>query len=426
MNTAVHRDTARTRVAGGIVAAMGLVVIFVFGLGVPSAAHATLDLQNTVDLSDMTWGIGSPTFDIQLWNIILGVLLIVAGAWIAWRVPRRTMTYLGIGAIVFLFAFLLWTTHYAVLSPPTFNPTVLLWNAVPWIVTLIFGSLSGVMCERSGVVNIAIEGQFMGGVIIGTIVASATSNWAYAALAGAFIGALFGLLLAWLALRYQSDQIVIGVAIAMVVTPGLDNYIQTQILTPYQNLNALNPAPRYAIPLLSKIPIVGTVLFAENAFFYLAIVLIFVISFALFRTRYGLRVRAVGEHPRAAASTGIDVIRVRYINVVLGGAIAGVGGVALLSSSAGFIPDLTSGAGYIALAAVIFGRWRPTGAVTAAIIFGITKALAGTIQSGYTTPINGYLMDAVPYLLMIAVVAGLVGRVRPPASDGVPYAVEGQ
>ena len=424
MNTDVRFDVTRTRIAGAILAVMGVVILVIFGFDVPSAAHATLDFQNTVDLSDATWSVGSPTFDIQIWNIVLGAILLVTSGWILWRTPRRTMTVLGVGAIVFLFSFLLWTTHYAVLSPATFNPSVLLWNSVPWIVTLIFGSLSGVMCERSGVVNIAIEGQLMGGVIIATIVASATQNWAYAAVAGAAIGALLGLLLAWLALRWRSDQIVIGVAIAIMVTPGLDNYIQTQILTPYQSLNSLNPASRYAIPLLSKIPIVGTILFDENAFFYLAVILIFVVSFALFRTKYGLRVRAVGEYPRAAASSGINVIRVRYINVVLGGAIAGLGGVALLSSSASFIPDLTSGAGYIALAAVIFGRWRPAGAVTAAIIFGITKALAGTIQSGYTPPINGYLMDAVPYLLMIAVVAGLVGRVRPPASDGIPYAPE--
>jgi simple sugar transport system permease protein len=150
------------------------------------------------------------------------------------------------------------------------------------------------------------------------------------------------------------------------------------------------------------------------------IVLVAVVSFALFKTRYGLHVRAVGEHPRAAATVGINVVRVRYINVVLGGAIAGIGGVAFMATQGQFQVGYTSGLGYIALAALIFGRWRPSGAVVASIIFGLTVYLSYELVT-YQVPVSLYFLQMIPYLITIGVVAGLIGRVRPPAADGQPY-----
>jgi ABC-type uncharacterized transport system permease subunit len=268
-------------------------------------------------------------------------------------------------------------------------------------------------------VNIAIEGQFIGGAFFGSVVASTTNNFILAALAGAVAGGLLGLILAFLSLRYLSDQIIVGVVLVTMLS-SLSSYLNLQVLSPYPNLNTGNLASDIAIPILCKIPIVGPVFFNQSGFFYFMIVLVAGISFGLFKTRWGLRVRAVGEHPKAAESVGINVIRTRYINVVLGGAIAGVGGVAFMASQGAFQVGYTSGLGYVALAALIFGRWRPSGAVSAAVLFGISAYLALNLQT-YQIPISTEILGMFPYLITIAVVAGLVGRVRPPAADGQPY-----
>ncbi|MFY9783178.1 MAG: ABC transporter permease, partial [Acidimicrobiales bacterium] len=305
-------------------------------------------------------------------------------------------------------------------SPIDFvNVTSFLVGASATTMVLIFGSLSGVMCERSGVVNIAIEGQFIGGAFVGSMVASTTNNFFYAAIAGALMGGLIGLVLALFALRYRSDQIIVGIVLVTMLG-SLSSYLNLQVFTPFPNFNTGNLAPNLAIPILSKIPIFGPVFFNQTGFFYLMIVLVGVVSFALFKTRYGLHVRAVGEHPRAAATVGIDVIRVRYINVVLGGAIAGIGGVAFMATQGQFVVGYTSGYGYIALAALIFGRWRPSGAVVASIIFGLSVYLSYELVT-YQVPVSIYFLQMFPYLITIAVVAGLIGRVRPPAADGKPY-----
>ena len=226
-------------------------------------------------------------------------------------------------------------------------------------------------------------------------------------------------MLAFLSLRYRSDQIIVGVVLVTMLS-SLSSYLNLQVFTPFPNFNTGILAPNLPIPLLSKIPVLGPVFFNQSGFFYVMIILVAVVSFALFKTRYGLHVRAVGEHPRAAATVGINVIRVRYINVVLGGAIAGLGGVAFMATQGQFQVGYTSGYGYIALAALIFGRWRPSGAVVASIIFGLSVYLSYNLVT-YNVPISLYILQMFPYLITIAVVAGLIGRVRAPAADGQPY-----
>jgi simple sugar transport system permease protein len=287
------------------------------------------------------------------------------------------------------------------------------------IMVLIYGSLSGVLCERSGVVNIAIEGQFIGGAVAGAMVDSVTNSFWLAAVVGILIGGLIGWLLALLAVRYIADQIIIGVVIVTLMS-AMSSYLNIQVLAPYPNLNVGNLPSNVAIPLLSKIPILGPTLFNQNMFFYAAVVLVALISFGLFRTRWGLRVRSVGEHPKAAESVGINVARVRYSTVMLGGAVAGLGGVGFMAVQGQFQPGITSGYGYIALAAMIFGKWKPSGAVVASIIFGLSAYLVDSLQS-YSVPVPTEILTMFPYLITIAVVAGLIGRVRPPANDGVPY-----
>jgi simple sugar transport system permease protein len=256
------------------------------------------------------------------------------------------------------------------------------------------------------------------------MIGSVSGNLWLGTLAGAVAGGLFGALLAFLALRYGADQIIVGVVIVAFCT-GLTNFLTEQVLTPEQTtLNSPSTFAPIALPLLSKIPILGPVLFDQNVFVYLAVVLLVAVNVGLFRTRWGLRVRAVGEHPRAAATVGISVMRVRYRNVILGGVIAGIGGASFTIGSVGeFSPEMTAGLGYVALAAMIFGRWRPYGALGAALLFGFAESLQSflaVLNVGIPSP----FLSMAPYVITIAVVSGLVGRVRPPAADGQPYTRE--
>jgi len=283
--------------------------------------------------------------------------------------------------------------------------------------------MSGMMCERSGVVNIAIEGQFLAGAFLAEMVSSATNSLWLGVAAGAVAGAVFGWLLAFLALRYGADQIIVGVVIVAFCT-GLTNFLTEQVLSPDQNLNAGLGFSSFGIPLLDKIPVIGPALFNQNDFFYGAIILLVVMHIALFKTRWGLRSRAVSEHPRAAETVGIHVLSVRYRNVILGGVIAGIGGAWFtVGSGEEFSAGMTAGLGYVALAVMIFGRWRPFGALSAALLFGFSTALPSYLEV-LNVSIPAPFLSMAPYLITIAVVAGLVGRVRPPAADGVPYSRE--
>jgi len=418
--TSVRRDNTRTKVIGGIMIALALFVIIVFGLGSAAGAHSQLTFD-PVNTTDSPLRIGTLTVLTRWWILILGLAMLGLGIEVFWRQPRRgLMARFGGVAVLMLLALLFWAVRTPGPSPIShINFTSILVGSSEVVMVLIFGSLSGVMCERSGVVNIAIEGQFIAGAFIGTIVVSETNNFFYAAVVGAIAGGLIGLVLAFFAIRYLVDQIIVGI----VIVTGIDffsAYLNQQVFTPYPNLNSGNIAPNLPIPLLYKIPVLGPLFFNQSGFFYCMIILVSVVSFALFKTRYGLHVRAVGEHPQAAATVGINVARVRYTNVVLGGAIAGIGGVAFMASQGQFLPGYTSGFGYIALAAMIFGRWRPSGAVVASIIFGMSVYLAANLQE-FSVPISGEILTMFPYIITIAVVAGLIGRVRPPAADGKPY-----
>jgi simple sugar transport system permease protein len=280
--------------------------------------------------------------------------------------------------------------------------------------------MSGMMCERSGVVNIAIEGQFLAGAFLAAMISSATGNLWLGVIAGAAAGGLFGALLAFLALRYGADQIIVGVVIVAFCT-GLTNFLTEQVLSTDQSLNAGVTFSSFGIPLLDRVPVLGPALFNQNFFFYGAAVLLVVMHVGLFKTRWGLRARAVGEHPRAAATVGIHVLSVRYQNVIMGGVIAGIGGAWFTVGNVGeFSADMTAGLGYVALAAMIFGRWRPFGALGAALLFGFSVSLQSflaVLNVGIPSP----FLSMAPYVITIAVVCGLVGRVRPPAADGVPY-----
>ena len=294
-------------------------------------------------------------------------------------------------------------------------------GAVALAIPLVFGALGGVLGERAGVVNIAIEGQLLFGAFAAAMTASLTgSPWA-GLVAAMVAGALIALILGLFAITYYVDQVIVGVVLNVLVV-GLTNFLFRQVLTP--NAETLNSPDRFRampIPVLGEIPLIGPILFRQTPLVYVLYAVVALVAYALYRTRWGLRVRAVGEHPTAADTVGIKVNRTRYRTILLAGAIAGMGGAYFsLVSVAGFNREMTGGAGFIALAAVIFGKWDPIRATLAALLFGFASNLQGVL-SAIGSPVPSQFMLMLPYVVTIFAVAGLVGRSRPPAADGVPY-----
>jgi ABC-type uncharacterized transport system permease subunit len=252
-------------------------------------------------------------------------------------------------------------------------------------------------------------------------VASATGSLWLGLMSGALAGALVGALLAVFAIGYRVDQVVLGVVINTLIL-GLTGYLYDDLMVPYANtLNSPNTFGAVKIPLLGDIPILGPVFFDSTIFLYLTYIALAGVQVGLFSTRWGLRTRAIGEHPVAADTVGIQVIAMRYRNVIAAGLIAGVGGAFFTIGQVGsFGKDMTSGEGYIALAAMIFGRYSPFGAIAAALLFGFTSQLQ-SILSTINVPIQSNLLLMTPYIVTIIVLAGLVGKVRGPRAEGIPY-----
>lgn len=328
---------------------------------------------------------------------------------------RWWVVLLGIVVVASIAAFLTWAA-----AGKSMSLVGLMSQTLQRSVPITFGALSGVLCERAGVVNIAIEGMLLSGAFTAAVAASIAGNVWVGVGAAIVVGGLLGLLLGVLAIRYLVDQIIAGTVIN-IFAAGLTAFLASKVLVALPDLN--NP-PRFLpdkIPGIGDIPIVGPIFFTNNFFVYAMFVLIMVIHLALFYTRWGLRVRAVGEHPIAAETVGIDVIRTRYINVMLGGMVAGFGGAYFtLGSTGSFDKGMTAGKGFIGLAAMIFGGWTPIGAFFASLVFGFADALQNRL-SILNVGIPSEILLMLPYIVTILVVAGLVGRVRAPAADGRPF-----
>lgn len=286
---------------------------------------------------------------------------------------------------------------------------------------LIFGALGGVVCERVGIVNIAIEGQLLAGAFAGAVVGSLAGANPYVGLIAAPIaGVGVGALLAWFSIRYRVDQVITGVVLNVLVL-GLTTFFFKGLLSDLDGWNDRSRLPVIPIPLLSEIPVIGPVLFRQNLLVYLLYAIVIALQIYLFRSRWGLRVRAVGEHPKAADTVGIDVNRTRWRNTLLGSAIAGLGGAFFtIGQGLAFGIDITAGSGFIALAALILGRWTPKGAVAAALFFGFANALSQSLRS-YGVAMDSNIPLMIPYIVTLFAVAGFGGRVRPPAAEGIPY-----
>jgi simple sugar transport system permease protein len=399
----------RERRLGAGITAIGLLATVVFGvLAESKTARFTLSTDATGAALSVNGQFGTVLFG--LLTLAFGVIMLVG------RARRWQSALLSLGIAAFVLSFLCWQVAGKFL-PLVDTASGSLEYALP----LILGALAGVLGERSGVVNVAIEGQFLmgafGAALVGTL---ATSVWA--GLLSAMVGGvIIAAMLAVLAIRFLVDQVVVGIVLNLFAL-GITGFLYERLMQP----NALKynqpPAlPKWEIPVLSDIPVIGPVLFHTTVLVWIALILVVVIHFALKWTRWGLRTRAVGEHPVAADTVGVRVRGLRYLNVLLGGLIAGAGGAYFtLMSTGAFNKNMTAGAGFIALAALIFGRWTPFGALGAALFFGFAQKLAFYLSVA-GSPVPNQFLNMLPYIATIIAVAGLVGRVRAPAADGVPY-----
>jgi simple sugar transport system permease protein len=278
--------------------------------------------------------------------------------------------------------------------------------------------MCGLIGERSGIINIGIEGQMLLSAFIGFLVNVWTGNLLLAVIAGVLTGALAGALLAFMSVTLKIDQI-IGGTVINILALGLTGYFYTSGLTTQGKLQP------YALGPLADLPLVGPVFFVNPPITYATIVLVFAVHYVLFHTRWGLRTRAVGEHPRAADTVGISVTLMRYVNVIIAGGFAGLAGAFLTLEAVGsFERGMTNGRGFVALAVMIFGKWTPIGSWGAALLFGLASAIQTQLQFGGVIDIPHQFIGMIPYLMTIIVLAGFGGRARPPAAEGVPYEKE--
>jgi simple sugar transport system permease protein len=300
---------------------------------------------------------------------------------------------------------------------------VFVWSALVaamlrYATPLVFGALGGVVSERSGVVNVGLEGMMLGGAFFAAWGADITGSWMGGLLVGMAGGAAFGLIHAIFAVVLKADQIVAGMGINFLAL-GVTGYLFVRIYGTEGTPDNLPAVPDVHLP-IGWIPFIGDALEQTNLLVWLGLILVAVVSIILFRTPTGLRTRSVGENPLAADTAGISVRRTRFASVVLSGVLASLGGAFL---SIGFVhafgENMTNGRGFIALAAVIFGKWAPGGALGASLLFGFSYALAQRLPA--FSPSAATLFQALPYVLTLIAVAGLVGRSRPPAADGIPY-----
>jgi simple sugar transport system permease protein len=286
---------------------------------------------------------------------------------------------------------------------------------------LLLPAIGGVISERSGVVNIAMEGMMLTGAFFAVVADLAWGSPWLGALVGIVAGGLMALIHAVVSIRFKADQIVSGIAIN-IFAAGLTVFLINQIYGQKDIGHVVQSQllPYLNIPVLDQIPFLGRVLFQHNVVVYAAVILLVVVQIVLFRTRLGLRIRAVGEHPQAADTAGINVFAIRYGAVITSGMLSGLAGAFLaIGISNTFVPNMTDGRGYIALAAMIFGKWTPLGAFVACLIFGFGQAI---YDANSIIHVSQYLLSMLPYVLTLIVLAGIVGRSIPPAADGVPYA----
>jgi simple sugar transport system permease protein len=411
---ATYVSQTRRRVLGAIFLGVALLIWLVFMRGLDPEMTSTMRLYpggSTVVVEDWEFKTMNALRILAVGCAIVGGYQLVRGF--------KKLTGLAFALIggMFVFAFLAWASSGGRLNLAGMMRTMII-RSVP----LTIGAMSGVLCERAGVVNIAIEGMMLTAALVGTIVGSIGNLW-FGLIAAVLSGGLLGLVHAVLSIRYRTDQIISGTVINIFAV-GITSFISAKFMQVFPEINSPGIFKPYEIPLLSQIPFFGPVLFRHNIFIYSMIIFVVLLTFLLFKTRWGLRLRSVGEHPKAADTLGINVFRTRYMAVILGGMMAGFAGAYFTLGSVGrFDQVMTAGRGFIALAAMIFGNWTPLGAMVAGLLFGLSDSLAASLAL-LRVKIPSEFLLMTPYLLTMLVLAGVVGRGQMPAADGQPYIKE--
>ncbi|MDM8530433.1 ABC transporter permease [Anaerolineales bacterium HSG25] len=432
--------------------AVAIVFFFIFN------SNVTSDMTTTFGLNRGKAAIELPPLELPTQMTLWAVAILIGfiGGWQLSKGFKNVNGMLLAACLLFVFAFLTWAAR-----GKSMNMVGMLYESLTRATPIAFGALSGILCERAGVVNIAIEGMMLSGAMVSVVVASIlrnhdavhpeTGEMLYPAwlssigstlemmnisdalpwhlmiglLGGIFIGGLLAAFHAWLSIEYKVDQIISGTVIN-IFSLGMTSFLSQRFLQPLQALNSSGTFKPMPIPGLSNIPIIGPLLFERPFLVYVLFALVIGIHVMLFYTRWGLRTIAVGEHPKAADTLGINVFRMRYINVIVGGMVAGLGGAYFTLGSVGrFDENLTAGKGFIGLAAMIFGKWTALGAFGASLIFGFADALQQKLQIfSSQVPIPSEFLLMGPYIITIIILAGVIGRAIPPAADGIPYEKE--
>ena len=404
----------RRRVMGIIFLVIAALIWIIFARNVEPGVQTTFRMVPGGSKQEIPdWVFSS----LPMLNSLAGLSLVLGGYQLARGFKKQTNLVLGLVAGMFIFAFLSWAT-----ADGSLNMAGLIRSALVKAIPLTLGALSGILCERSGVVNIAIEGMMLTGAFTAALVGSLTNIW-IGLFAAILSGGVLAAVLAVLSIKYKTDQIISGTVINIFAT-GFTSFLSARFLQKYQELNNPGRFPIINIPVLSDIPFIGPIMFRHNMFIYATYVFLIVITIGLYYTRWGLRTRSVGEHPKAADTLGINVFRTRYISVILGGFMAGFGGAYFTLGSVGrFDEVMTAGRGFIGLAAMIFGNWNPFGSFSAGLLFGFFDALASKL-SILKVPIPSEIMLMYPYIATMVILAGEVGRRQMPAADGQPYEKE--
>lgn len=398
------RETLTNKHLWGIASALvGLAIIVAALLFLPPGEAATF-------YDDQIGTLLAPPSQITV--IVVGLLCLALAGWQFYRGFSANVT-LGILSSLVVLAFMVTITSGSSLNLPGIFQIALI-SATP----LTLGAMSGIFCERSGVINIAIEGMMLFGAFVAIPVTALSGSYSLGILAAILTGGLMAALHAVLSIKYKVDQIISGTAIN-ILAAGATRYMKIRILQP-AGLNFTPPIGTWRVPFLADVPVLGK-LFELNPTTFVMLVLLVLVNVVLFYTTWGLRTRAVGEHPRAADTVGIHVNVMRYVNVIIGGCIAGFAGVYFSLGLGSFEDNMTHGQGFVALAAMIFGKWSPFGSFVAALIFGFADAVQGKMQTVLDVGIPPEFLQMAPYILTMIILAGAIGRAIPPRAVGKPY-----
>lgn len=359
---------------------------------------------------------GQFTLPAQGFAWVLGIVLVaLAAAQLLRGFGKLSNVVLALAAATVFMSFLAWAA-----AGESFSFVGMLQDTVTRSVPITLGALGGILSERSGVINISIEGMLLAAACTSAIAASLTNLW-LGTLVGALTGVGLAAVLAVMSIRYKVDQVIVGFAINFFAL-GVTSFISFRVLVPNRDtMNNLMPVKPIRLPLLSDIPFFGQILFVQTIFVYFSFVAVALATWGLYRTKWGLRTRAIGEYPKAAGTLGVDVNKLRYRNLLLAGAVTGIGGAWWPIGIVGrFDQNITGGRGFIALAAVIFGRWHPVGALSGAMVFALAEAVRLKIGN-FDTGIPSEFLIMAPYVVTLIVVAGFIGASRAPKAAGQPY-----